>query len=108
MKQRGGRLNHLGVLRGSGLLSSGEEQFGRANFEFDGYLKPDGIVSASGEIRMPAEALDRATRRNDLKLTTDEGRVLEVRFSGRRSGGPDDAAHADIAGDLPAPPHWKR
>ena len=62
----------------------------------------------SGEIRMAAAELDRAFGRVNLTLTTDDGRVLTVRFSGTRHNAADSAAHADIAGDLPAAKHWRR
>ena len=101
-------MQYLGVLRGSGALTCGEEQMGRADFEIDGFLTRPGEVVGSGEIRMSPEGLNNAFGRQDLRLTTDDGRVLEVRFSGKRLDPASDAAHADIGGQLPAASQWRR
>jgi hypothetical protein len=57
---------------------------------------------------MVPQDLDMAFGRRDLQLTTDEGRVLAVRFSGKRADPTSPAAHADIGGDLPPAPEWRR
>ncbi len=101
-------MRHLGVLRGAGTLESHGEMVGRADYEFDGYLVRAGEVVASGEIRMEAGALRSAFGRRDLRLRTDDGRVLGVRFSPRRQGSPEDAAHADVHDGLPAEKDWHR
>ena len=81
---------------------------GRAEYEIEGFQTRVGEVVGSGEIRMAAAQLDQAFGRKDLRLTTDEGRVLEVRFSGRRNDSATTAAHADIGGDLPTADQWRR
>ena len=102
-------MRHLGILRGAGTLESGGGRvMGRVDYEFDGYLMRPGEVVASGEIRMAADALTDALRRRDLSLHTDDGRVLGIRFSGRRVGAPDDAAHADVRDGLPTEKEWRR
>lgn len=101
-------MSHLGVLRGSGMLSGRAGDMGRADFELDGYLTGSGEIVASGEIRVAASALDLTSERDDLKLTTDDGRVLDVRFSTRRAGAQGDLAHADVRGDLPPAKEWRR
>ncbi|WIM09285.1 hypothetical protein [Enhydrobacter sp.] len=101
-------MRHIGVLRGSGTLESRGEVMGRADYELDGYLMRPGEVVASGEIRMAAGQLSNALRRRDLRLRTDDGRVLGIRFSGRRLGTPDDAAHADVHDGLPPEEDWQR
>jgi len=108
MKQRGGRMSYLGVIRGSGTLRLAGEDLGRADYDLDGFMTSPGEVVASGEIRMAAEALARAAGRNDVQLTTDEGRVLAVRFSPARNNSPDNAAHADVSGELPPAKEWRR
>jgi hypothetical protein len=100
-------MSHLGVLRGSGMLSGRDGELGRADYELDGYLTGSGEIVASGEIRLAVPAVDH-THVNDLKLTTDDGRVLDVRFSTRRAGSPNDVGHADVRGDLPPAKHWRR
>jgi hypothetical protein len=89
-------------------MACGAEQMGRADYDIDGYLTRQGEVVGSGEIRMPPEMLSRAFGRMDLLLTTDDGRVLSVRFSGKRHDAASDAAHADIGGDLPTAKAWRR
>lgn len=101
-------MQYLGVLRGVGLLSCDGEEIGRADYDIDGFLIRPGGVVGSGEIRMPAELLDQAFGRRGLMLTTGDGRVLTVRFSGRRVDGVRNAAHADVGGDLPGPKAWRR
>jgi hypothetical protein len=65
-------------------MASGSENWAASEYEIEGYLRPSGEVVGSGEIRMPVEALGRAFGRKDLYLTTDDGRVHSVRFSGKR------------------------
>jgi hypothetical protein len=101
-------MQYLGVMRGSGVLACGEEQMGRADYDIDGFLTRPGEVVGSGEIRMSPEALNHAFGRLALRLTTDDGRVLDVRFSGKRLDPASDAAHADISGQLPAATEWRR
>lgn len=101
-------MHYLGVLRGSGSLASGEEPIGRVDYDIDGFLTQPGDVVGSGELRMTPDDLDRAFGRTDLILTTDEGRVLTVRFSGKRLDPGSDAAHADIGGALPPAAEWRR
>jgi len=103
-----GSMQYLGVLRGSGTLACGDEAMGPAEFEIDGFRTLPGEVVGSGEIRMAPADLDRAFGRTGLQLTTDDGQVLEVRFSGKRLDSSQGAAHADISGGLPPAAKWKR
>jgi hypothetical protein len=103
-----GSLRHLGAMRGSGSLTCGGQSLGRVEYEIDGFMTGPGEVVGSGEIRMAPGELDHAFGRRDLRLTTDEGRVLEVRFSGRRNDAGSAAAHADFGGDLPLASQWRR
>lgn len=84
-----------GALRGSGPVQSGEQA-----------MRP-GEVVASGESRMDAEALNVVFGRNDLYLRTDDGRLLAIRFSGKRTS-TGDAAHADVCSGLPDEKQWRR
>jgi hypothetical protein len=101
-------MKYLGVMRGSGMIAGGDERLGRADYEIEGFLVRPGEVAGSGEIRMPAEALGRAFGRRDLYLTTDDGQVFSVRFSGRRLAAGADIAHADFGGALPDASAWRR
>ena len=101
-------MQYRGVMRGGGMLACGEDQMGRADYDIDGFLTRPGEVMGSGEIRMSPEALNNAFGRQGLQLTTDDGRVLGVRFSGKRTDPASDAAHADFTGQLPAAAEWRR
>ena len=102
-------MQYLGVIRGVGMLGAIDGQtFGRAEYDIDGFLTQAGEVVASGEVRMAAADLNNAFGRNDLRLTTDDGRLLNVRFSGKRLNPASDAAHADISGELPTAKQWRR
>jgi hypothetical protein len=101
-------MKYLGALRGSGLLSTLEEALGRADFEIEGYLLKPGEVVASGELRMTPEELVHAFGQPNLKLRTDDGRVLSIRFSAKKLSPASTAAHADFSGDLPIESAWGR
>ena len=101
-------MRYLGVMRGSGALACEGEPLGRVEYEIDGFLTRPGEIVGSGEIRMAPGELDNAFGRRNLRLTTDQGRVLEVRFSGKRHDAGAAAAHADIGGDLPPVSEWQR
>ena len=101
-------MKYLGVLRGSGLLSTPEESLGRADYEIDGYLLKPGEVVASGEVRMTVDDLLRAFGQPHLRLQTDDGRKFAIRFSGKKLAPASTAAHADFSGDLPKESAWER
>lgn len=102
-------MKYLGALRGRGTLISADEELGVATYEMDGYLmRPGGEVVASGELRMAAQDLAHAFGQRQLRLRTDEGRELTVRFSARKLAAASTGAHADFGGDLPAATAWER
>ena len=103
-----GNMRHLGGLRGSGTLRCGDVVLGSADYEIDGFCTRPGEVVGSGEISMAPAELANAVGRRDLELTTEDGRVLTVRFSGSRFDPRMGAAHADILGGLPAENEWRR
>ena len=101
-------MRYLGVMRGKGSLACKGEPLGSVEYEIEGFLTRPGEIVGSGELRMAPPDLNNAFGRRDLQLTTDQGRVLEVRFSGKRSDAASAAAHADIGGDLPPVDEWRR
>ncbi len=101
-------MRYLGALRGAGVLVGATGPLGRADYELDGYLVKPGEVVASGEIRMKSEELNEAFGRRDLSLRTEDGRVLELRFSGKRLSATSNAAHADVRSGLPDAKDWRR
>jgi len=102
-------MQYLGVIRGAGTLGADDGQtFGHAEYDIDGFLTQTGEVVGSGEVRMAAQELNNAFGRNDLRLRTDGGRTLNVRFSGKRLNPASGAAHADVSGELPTAKEWRR
>ena len=100
-------MQYLGGLRGAGNLTCGHETVGRVAYDFDGYLMKPGQVTSCGEIRMPPEALKELFGRTDLQLITDDGRALSIRFSEKRLLPASDAAHVNVAGELPLESEWR-
>ena len=103
-----GSMRHLGVLRGSGTLRCGGVVLGSADYEIDGFCTRPGEIVGSGEIRMERAELANAIGRRDLELTTEDGKVLTLRFSGGRIDPKLSAAHADVLSGLPAEEEWRR
>ena len=100
-------MRYLGAFRGAGTLSCGAEKFGRADYDFEGFLVKPGEVSASGEIRLEPDLLKLVFGRKGLQLLTDDGRVLSLRFSQRQLDSNSDVAHVEVGGDLPSAKHWR-
>jgi hypothetical protein len=101
-------MRHLGVLRGGGTLRCHGVVLGSARYEIDGYCTRPGEVIGSGEICMAPTELATAVGRRDLELTTEDGRVLALRFSGSRFDARASTAHADILAGLPTEDEWRR
>ena len=101
-------MRYLGVMRGNGSLSCDGQPLGKVEYEIEGYLNRAGEVVGSAEIRMAPDKLDYAYGRRNLQLTAEDGRVLDVRFSGNRNNARNSEAHADIRGDLPPAAEWRR
>ncbi|SJZ91714.1 hypothetical protein SAMN02745126_02862 [Enhydrobacter aerosaccus] len=101
-------MRHLGVLKGSGSLECEGKSLGRADYEFDGYLVRPGEIVASGEVHMDAVALAEAFGRANLVLRTEDGRLLSIRFSGKRLPAESAVAHADVREGLPDEKEWRR
>ena len=57
---------------------------------------------------MSRDALKDAFGRKNLRLRTDDGRLLDLRFSEKQLLTAAETAHVDVAGDLPAQNEWRR
>lgn len=99
-------MHYLGGLRGAGILTCGDKTVGHADYDFDGFLTKPGQVTGCGEIRMSPEALTEIFGRKDLRLLTDDGRLLCLRFSEKRLRSESGAAHVDVVGGLPPASEW--
>jgi len=100
-------MQYLGGLRGAGNLTCGDETVGRVAYDIDGYLMKPGHVTGCGEIRMSPEILKELFGRADLQLITDDGRALSILFSEKRLPPASDAAHVNVAGELPLASEWR-
>ena len=103
-------MQFLGAMRGQGTLTSSNDgqDFGSAEYDIDGFRTQNGELMASGELRLSSERLAQAFGRNDLRLQTEDGAQLTLRFSAKQMPAGSDAAHIDITGGLPAPKDWRR
>ncbi len=100
-------MQYLGALRGAGLLTCDGEAMGRADYEFDGFVRPAGEIHGSGEIRMPSAELKVAFGRRGIQLVTDGGQIFALRFSDKKLPIASTAAHVDLMGDLQAISDWR-
>jgi hypothetical protein len=101
-------LRYLGGISGHGVVTHNGKEIAQATYDFDGYFRAAAGVTGCGEIRMPAEVLKSLFGRSDLQLLTDQGLLLDLRFSDPTSSPAGDVAHVDVTGDLPiAPGDWR-
>jgi hypothetical protein len=100
-------MQYLGGLHGTGTLTCGTETVGRVDYDIDGYLTKPDRVTGSGEIRSKPEILLQVFGRKDVRLLTDDGHTLTLRFAERRLRSASDAAHVDVAAGLPAASEWR-
>jgi hypothetical protein len=95
-------MRYLGKISGKGMVLCNGERIEQAAYDFEVYLnKPMGITS-SGEIRMSRTALTGVFGRKDVQILTDDGRLLDLRFSAKELLPMVDFAHVDVKGELPA------
>ena len=94
-------MRYLGAISGSGTLKCGGEEVARATYDFDGFFRKPVGVTGSGEIQLAPVALKRVFGRRDVQLLTDDGRLLDLRFSEKLLAA-GDVAHVDVTGDLPS------
>jgi hypothetical protein len=106
-KSKDAILRYLGGISGSGTLKCNGEEIARASYDFDGYFnKPAGVTSC-GEIKVAAVALKSVFGRTDVQLLTDDGRLLDLRFSEKQLPAASEVAHVDVTGELPTPRNWR-
>jgi hypothetical protein len=56
---------------------------------------------------MSPKALQDVFGRKNLRLLTDDGRCLSLRFSEKRLRSASEAAHVDVTGELPPVSEWR-
>ncbi len=94
-------VGYLGRLAGAGSMRIGGKTVARAAYDFDGFATPHGGVTGSGEIRLTASDLKAVFGQTGVQLVTDDGRVLDLKFSEKELPAGTEAAHVDVSGDLP-------
>lgn len=95
-------LNYLGGISGTGTLKCDGKEVARASYDLDGfYAKGLGVIG-SGEIHVAATALQEVFGRKGVQLVTDEGRLLDLKFSEKNLPLSSDVTHVDVTGQLPA------
>jgi hypothetical protein len=101
-------MQYLGRIAGSGVLSRDGEAVARASYEFEGFLRPRGIVVSSGEISLSPTDLKAVFGRPGVQLRTDDGRLLQLRFSEKELRLANGVAEVEVSGDLPgSPTEWR-
>jgi hypothetical protein len=102
-------MRYLGGISGNGILKCNGEEVARAFYDFEGFLMKTVGVTSNGEIRLSATALKSVFGRKDVQLLTDDGHLLDLRFSEKVLSSDSDVAHVDVTGDLPTDPqNWRR
>ena len=62
----------------------------------------------SGELRLAPSDLEAVFGRPGIQLLTDDGRLLDLKFSEKELSPATDVAHVDASGDLPrSPAEWR-
>lgn len=97
-------MRYLGRIAGMGLLTCDGETVARASYEFEGFMRPTGVVTSSGQISLGTIDLKTVFGRRGVQLLTDEGNLLDLKFSEATLGSEDDVAQVEVTGDLPSFP----
>ena len=100
-------VGYLGRIAGTGSVRIGGETVARASYDFDAFAAPRGGVMGSGELKLAPSDLEAVFGRLGVQLLTDDGRLLDLKFSEKELPPGADAAHVDVSGDLPrSPAEW--
>ena len=94
-------MRYLGRIAGSGSLRLGRKTLARAAYDFDGFTGPRGGCVSSGEIRLEPSDLQVVFGQVGVQLLTDDGRLLDLKFSEKKLDVAADVAHVEVSGDLP-------
>ncbi len=94
-------MRYLGRIAGMGLLTCDGETVARASYEFEGFMRSTGAVTSSGEISLESIDLKTVFGRRGVQLLTDEGHLLNLKFSEETLGSTAGVATVEVTGDLP-------
>ncbi|WP_026606786.1 hypothetical protein [Methylocapsa acidiphila] len=94
-------MRYLGGLTGRGVLKHNGDEIARVSYDFDSFFKKSAGVTSCGELQASAAALKDVFGRKNIQLLTDDGRLLDLRFSEKTLPPSSNVAHVDVIGDLP-------
>jgi hypothetical protein len=94
-------MRYLGRISGNGILKRSGENIARAAYDFEGFMDRPARLVSSGEIRLPAAALESVFGCKDIQLLTDDGRVLDLKFADKKLPLASQRAVVDVSGELP-------
>ncbi|MET0427379.1 MAG: hypothetical protein ABW026_02675 [Microvirga sp.] len=97
-------MRYLGGISGHGDLTCDGQPVARASYDFDGFFEMGIGVTSCGEIRVSADILKDVFGRSHVQLLTDDGRLLNLRFSDKKLLPAIGAASVDVTGQLPRTP----
>lgn len=97
-------MKYLGSLSGTGTITCNGKTVGRASYRFDRFFQPPNNTTSSGEIELTPLALEEIFGRKDVRLMTDDGRLLALHFSEKNLPAASSAAHVEVTGDVDTPP----
>jgi hypothetical protein len=100
-------MRYLGGISGIGMLMCKGAEIAPASYDFEGFSRKKGEVTGSGEIKLDDTYLKALFGRSDVRLRTEDGRLLDLIFSDKALREPG-VAHVDLAGDLPPAKDWRR
>jgi hypothetical protein len=94
-------MQYLGRIAGSGLLMRDGDAVARTSYDFEGFARQRGVVVSSGEINLAPSDLKTVFGRLNVQLLTDDGRLLDLRFTDKELRHASDVAQVEVSGDLP-------
>jgi hypothetical protein len=95
-------MRYLGRLAGNGLLLRNGDNVANVSYELEGFLGPRGSVMSSGEIILSPVILKTIFGTRGIQLRTDDGRLLELRFTEKELRCAPGIAQVEATGNLPA------
>lgn len=101
-------MRYPGGASGKGVLLCAGREVARAAYDFDSFCSEPAGITGSGEIRLSAATLRDVFGRNDVQLRTDDGRLMDLRFSEKLLLSASSVAHVDVTRTWSnAPPAWQ-
>jgi hypothetical protein len=100
-------MRYLGRIAGEGALLHNGDEVARASYDLEGYIGRRGALVGSGEIEIPPTVLESIFGARGLQLRSDDGRWLDLKFSGKEVPSATGVAQVEVSGDLAnAPAEW--